>query len=70
MFSAVVRGDSPGTNGVSDQEAAGRGGDTLREGAHLPAGEVCGQNPQETLLGKEIEGHSFGDRRCLFVKRD
>lgn len=58
MFPAVVRGDPPGTDGVSDQEAASRWGDTLREGTHLPAGKVCGQNPQETLLGKEIQGHS------------
>lgn len=52
MFSALVRRNSPGTDGVSDQEAAGRGGNTLREGTHLPAGKVCGQDPQETLLGK------------------
>ena len=52
VLSAVVRRDPPGTDGVSDQEAAGRGGNALREGTHLPAGEVCGQDPQETLLGK------------------
>lgn len=52
MFSAVVRSDSPGTDGVSDQEASGGGGNALREGSHLPAGEVRGQDPQEALLGK------------------
>ncbi len=52
MFSAVVRRNSTGTDGVPDQEAAGRGGNALREGTHLPAGQVCGQDPQETLLGK------------------
>lgn len=55
MFSALVRCDPSGTNGVSDQEAAGCGRNTLREGAHLPSGKVCGQDSQETLLGK-IEG--------------
>lgn len=48
----VVRCDSPRTDGVSDQEASGRGGDAVREGTHLSAGEVCGQDTQETLLGK------------------
>lgn len=52
MFSAVVLRDSPGTDYVSDQEAAGRGGNALWEGTYLPAGKVCGQDPQETLLGK------------------
>lgn len=52
VFSALVRRHSPGTDGVSDQEAASRGGDAMREGTHLPAGEVRGQDPQEALLGK------------------
>lgn len=52
VLSAVVRRDSPGPDGVPDQEAAGGGGNALREGTHLPAGEVRGQDPQETLLGK------------------
>lgn len=52
VLAAVVRRHPPGPDGVPDQEAAGRGGDAVREGAHLPAGEVRGQDPQETLLGK------------------
>lgn len=66
MLSAVVCSDSSGANGVSDQEAASCGGDALWEGAHLPAGKVCGQNPQETLLGKSIQGHSVW-RQEVFV---
>lgn len=52
MFAAVVRSDSPGTDGVPDQEAAHSGGNALWEGSHLPAGKVRGQDPQEALLGK------------------
>lgn len=55
VLPAVVRRDSPGADGVSDQEAAGRGGNAVREGTHLPAGEVRGQDAQETLLGKNME---------------
>lgn len=52
VFQALVCRDSSGTDGMPDQEAACRGGDPLREGTHLPAGQVCGQDPQETLLGE------------------
>lgn len=57
MFSTVVRRDSPGADGVSDQETAGGGGNAVREGTHLPAGKVCGQDPKETLLGKKDGCH-------------
>lgn len=56
VLSPLVRSDSQGTDGVPDQEAARSGGNTLREGTHLFAGEVCGQDPQETLLGKTAAG--------------
>lgn len=52
MFPPVVLCDSPGTDGVSDQEASSGGGNPLREGAHLPSGKVCGQDPKEALFGK------------------
>lgn len=58
VLSAVVRRDPPGTDGVSDQEAAGSGGNTLWQGAHLPAGKVCGQDPKETLLGTRAQTRS------------
>lgn len=56
MLSALVRRDPPGTDGMSDQEAACRRGNALREGTHLPAGKVCGQDPQAILLGKMDDG--------------
>jgi len=49
---AVVRGDAEGPDGVPHQEAARRGGHAVRQGPHLPAGEVHGQDPQEAVLGK------------------
>lgn len=52
MLPAVVRRDPPRPDGVSDQEATCRGRNPLREGTHLPPGEVCGQDPQEALFGK------------------
>lgn len=69
VFSAVVRRDSPGTDGVSDQETASSGGNALREGTHLLAGEVCGQDPKETLLGKK-DGWYQNMKEKVFVKRD
>lgn len=48
----MVRCHSTGPDGLPDQEASRRGGDALREGTHLPAGEVRGQDAQEALLGK------------------
>lgn len=56
MLPAMVRCDSPRTDGVSDQEATGSGGNALREGTHLPSGKVCGQDPQEALFGKLVTG--------------
>lgn len=66
MFQALVCRDPPGTDGVPHQEAASRGGDPLREGAHLPAGQMCGQDPQETLFGETRRWW----QNTVFVKRD
>lgn len=52
LCSPVVRGGTPGPDGVSDQEAASRGGDTLWERKDLPAGQVCGQNQEKILFSK------------------
>lgn len=48
----LVRRHPQGPDGVPDQEAARRGGHPVWQGPHLSAGQVCGQDPQETLLGK------------------
>lgn len=61
MRPPVVRSDTPGADGVPDQEAARRGGHAVWQGSHLPPGQVCGQDPQETLLGKDrVEGEREG----------
>lgn len=52
MFPPLVRRDSPGTDGLSNQEASSSGGNAVREGPHLPAGKMCGQDPKEALFGK------------------
>lgn len=48
----LVRRGAPGPDGVSDQEAARRGRDTMWEREDLPAGQVCGQNQEKILLSK------------------
>ncbi len=40
--SSLVRRHQERTDGVSDQEASGRGGNAVWEGPDLSAGEVCG----------------------------
>lgn len=59
MLSAMVRCDPPGTDGVSDQEAAVGGRNALWEGSNLPAGKMCGQDPKEALLRKLESGIRF-----------
>lgn len=52
LRSPVVCRGAPGPDGVSDQEAASRGRDTMWEGEDLPAGQVCGQNQEKILFSK------------------
>lgn len=48
----LVRRGAPGPDGVSDQEAASRGRDTMWKREDLPAGQVCGQDQEKILFSK------------------
>lgn len=49
---SVVCCNQEGPDGLSDQETSRCGRYTVRQGKNLSAGEMCGQNSQETLFGK------------------